>query len=60
MGITWCAERANLSADVRRWQTGWYPKKNPAEAGFFNAQRESYSAGTMFEAWAPFGPWVTS
>ncbi|MDR6696475.1 hypothetical protein DAIF1_30860 [Stenotrophomonas indicatrix] len=35
-------------------------KKNPAEAGFSTHYRVDHSAGTMFEAWAPFGPWVTS
>ncbi len=35
-------------------------KKNPAEAGFSTHCRVDHSAGVMFEAWAPFGPWVTS
>lgn len=35
-------------------------KKNPAGAGFSTHCRVDHSAGVMFEAWAPFGPWVTS
>ena len=34
--------------------------QNPAEAGFSTHCRVDHSAGVMFEAWAPFGPWVTS
>jgi hypothetical protein len=44
----------NLHAPQRR------DAKNPAEAGFSTHCRVDHSAGVMFEAWAPFGPWVTS
>ena len=33
--------------------------QKPRRSGVFNT-RVDHSAGVMFEAWAPFGPWVTS
>lgn len=52
-GICWRARFRNGSVFTAS-------KKNPAEAGFSTHYRVDHSAGTMFEAWAPFGPWVTS
>ena len=35
-------------------------KKNPAAAGFQMHNRVDHPTGVILEAWAPFGPWVTS
>ncbi len=55
--IYWLTERRAHAMPASRCRA---QKKNPAVAGFSTHCRVDHSAGVMFEAWAPFGPWVTS